>query len=462
MAGKRAGQSVAVSLALTLGSAAVWGLAHLWAGRRVTGVLLMGGYAILVTAITVTLLQAQSELISLAVQPDWLRTFALSALLFAAATVAVVIRSYQLVRPESMPDTARYLSALAVGLLCALVIAPMAYVARLALVSQRVVTSVFAANTAPIPVDPWRGRERVNLLLIGADAAPGRPGVRTDSMTVASIDTRTGETVLFGLPRNLERVPMPAGPARDRFPYGFGGESPYTPGLLNEVFQYAEDYPDMVPGAPRGHRGPTLLKRTISEITGLDITNYAMVDMSGFADIINAMGGVKVTVKQPIVYGRQNEGLIRAGTHKLSGEEALWFGRARTYSDDYVRMGRQKCLMNAVAKQADPVTVLRSFEKLADATMHAVSTDIPQALLPNLIDLSDKVKQAKIKSFQFVPPLINTAYPDYPLIKHKISTILAESESESESKAEPAAPGLARGPHRHTEEDAVTLDSACN
>lgn len=239
-----------MSLALTLGSAAVWGLAHLWAGRRVTGVLLMGGYAILVTAVTVTLLQAQSELISLAVQPDWLRTFALSALLFAAATVAVVIRSYQLVRPESMPDTARYLSALAVGLLCALVIAPMAYVARLALVSQRVVTSVFAANTAPIPVDPWRGRERVNLLLIGADAAPGRPGVRTDSMTVASIDTRTGETVLFGLPRNLERVPMPAGPARDRFPYGFGGESPYTPGLLNEVFQYAEDYPDMVPGAP--------------------------------------------------------------------------------------------------------------------------------------------------------------------------------------------------------------------
>ncbi|GAA4224125.1 anionic cell wall polymer biosynthesis LytR-Cps2A-Psr (LCP) family protein [Streptosporangium album] len=459
MAGKRAGQSVTASLVLTLGSAALWGLAHLWVGRRLTGALLMGIYTALIATIVTALFKAQPELLSLAVQPSWLWTFALCALLFAAATVTVVIRSYQLVRPDSMTGPVRYLSALSVGLLCAMVIAPMAYVARLALVSQHVVTSVFAADTAPIPVDPWRGRDRVNLLLIGADAAPRRPGVRTDSMTVASVDTRTGDTVLFGLPRNLERVPMPAGPARDHFPYGFGGEPPYTPGLLNEVFQYAEDYPGMVPGVPRGHRGPILLKKTISDITGLDITNYAMVDMSGFADIINAMGGVKVTVKQPIVYGRQNEGLIRPGTRKLSGEEALWFGRARTYSDDYVRMGRQKCLMNAVAKQADPVTVLRSFEKLADATMHAVSTDIPQALLPNLIDLSEKVKQAKIKSFQFVPPLINTAYPDYPLIKHKISAILAAENSEA---AAPTGLSLAKDAHTHLRQGVATLDSTCN
>ncbi|SFJ51779.1 transcriptional attenuator, LytR family [Streptosporangium canum] len=457
MAGKRGGLSVRSSLALTLGSAVLWGLAHLWVGRRVTGALLMGIYVTLIAAIVATLFKTKPELLSLAVQPSWLWTFALGALLFAAVTVAVVIRSYQLVRPESLSGPARYLSALAVGLLCALVIAPMVYAARLAFVSQHVVTSVFIANTVPIPVDPWRGHDRVNILLIGADAAPSRPGVRTDSMTVASVDTRTGDTVLFGLPRNLEHVPMPAGPARDRFPYGFGGEPPYTPGLLNEVFQYAEDYPDMVPGAPKGQRGPTLLKRTISDITGLDITHYAMVDMSGFAQIIDAMGGVRVTVKEPIVYGRQNEGLIRAGTRKLSGEEALWFGRARTYSDDYVRMGRQKCLMNAVAKQADPVTVLRSFEKLADVALHAVSTDIPQGLLPNLIDLSDKVKKSKIKSFQFVPPLINTGDPDYRLIKHKVSTILAKSADESSAPS-----GRAKNARKNPAQEAVTLDLACN
>ncbi|GGP97080.1 hypothetical protein GCM10010140_28790 [Streptosporangium pseudovulgare] len=436
-----------------MGSAVLWGLAHLWAGRRAAGIALMGTFVTLVGGIAILLLTSRAELLALIVQPAWLWVFGLAALLFAAATVTVTVRSYQLVRPESLSGPARLLSALAVGVLCALVVAPMAYAARLAYVSQHVVTSIFTADGAPIPVDPWQGRDRINILLIGGDAAANRVGVRTDSMTVASVDTHTGDTVLFGLPRNLEKVPMPPGPARQHFPYGFGGEPPYTPGLLNEVWQYAEDHPDVVPGVPRGHRGPTLLKRTVSGITGLPVHYYAMVDMFGFADIIDAMGGVRVTVRDPIVYGRQNEGLIPAGTRRLTGEQALWYGRARTYSDDYVRMGRQKCLMNAVAKQADPVTVLRSFERLADATMHAVSTDIPQGLLPNLVELAEKVKRSKIRTLQFVPPLINTAYPDYDLIKHKIAATLVK----------PAPPVVAHrdDSQRFRPNTATVLDSVC-
>ncbi|MFD0884038.1 LCP family protein [Streptosporangium algeriense] len=457
MAGNRDHSGIGSGLALTLGSAVLWGLAHLWTGRRVTGTLLMGTYLAIVTTVTSALVTGGPEVLSLIVQPGWLWVFTLGAVLFAVATVAVVVRSYRLVRPRTLSGAARYLSALAVGGLCALVIAPMAYAARLAYISQKMVASVFATSATPIPVDPWNGRERLNILLIGADAAANRTGVRTDSMTVASIDTRTGSTVLFGLPRNLEHVPMPEGPPREHFPFGFGGEPPYTPGLLNEVYQYAEEHPDMVPGVPAGRRGPALLKQTISEFTGLDVTNYVMVDMFGFAKIIDAMGGVKVTIKDPIVYGRQNEGLIPAGTRKLSGEEALWFGRSRTYGDDYVRMGRQKCLMNAVTKQADPVTVLRSFERLAEATAHAVSTDIPRELLPNLIELSEKVKGSKIRSFQFVPPLIDTGNPDYLLIKHKIAHVLARSADSSTTTAS----GSARTAQRHTGNGPASLDTVC-
>jgi LCP family protein required for cell wall assembly len=471
MAGNGGRSGIGSSLALTLGSAVLWGLAHIWVGRRVTGVCLMGIYLTLAAGVTTALLTAGLPLLSLAVQPTWLWTFALVAMLFAAVTVAVIIRSYQLVRPESLSGTARYLSAFAVGLLCALVVAPMAYAARLAYISRSVVNSVFATSTTPLPVDPWDGHERINILLIGADAAPNRPGVRTDSMTVASINTTTGETVLFGMPRNLEDVPMPPGPAHDRFPFGFEGEPPYRLGMLNEIFQYAEDYPEMVPRMSKGHRGPALLKRTISGITGLDVTHYAMVDMRGFIEIVDAMGGVRVTIKDPIVYGRQNEGLITEGTRKLSGEEALWYGRARTYSDDYVRMGRQKCLLNAVVKQADPVTVLSSFEKLAHATMNAVSTDIPQELLPKLIDLSSKVKNSQIKSFQFVPPLINTGSPDYDLIRRKVAAILAEPPAPPvvAAGAGDSAGSGHKGGERHGKQSvgessvqgAVTLDTAC-
>ena len=80
-------------------------------------------------------------------------------------------------------------------------------------------------------------------------------------MTVASVDTATGATTLFGLPRNLEDVPLPSGPARDRFPYGFTGTGETHPGLLNEVFQYAEDHPEVVPRAAKGQRGSPCSRR---------------------------------------------------------------------------------------------------------------------------------------------------------------------------------------------------------
>ncbi|MFF3437656.1 LCP family protein [Streptosporangium sp. NPDC002721] len=461
MAGNTGRTGVGSSLALTLGSAVLWGLAHIWTGRRLTGAFLMGVELILAGAAATAWLTAGPSLLSLAVQPAWLWAFALTAMLVAAAAVAVIVHSYLLVRPESAPPSARYLSAAAVGVLCVLVITPMAYAARLAYLSHNVVTSVFAESVTPIPVDPWKGLKRLNILLVGADAAANRTGVRTDSMTVASVDTRTGDTVLFGLPRNLEDVPMPPGPARDRFPYGFQGEPPYTPGMLNEIYQYAEDYPEMVPRQNKRHRGPTLLKRTISGILGLDIPYYAMVDMRGFVEIVDAIGGVRVRIKDPIVYGRQNEGLIEAGRRRLSGEEALWYGRSRTDSDDYVRMGRQKCLLNAVAKQADPVAVFQSFEKLATAAVDAISTDIPRQLLPDLIELAEKVKDSRIRSLQFVPPLIYSGAPDYHLIRREVISAL-EAPPAPPRSAPALQAGNRRNANRPAETNAVILDSACH
>ncbi|NUR88857.1 MAG: LytR family transcriptional regulator, partial [Nonomuraea sp.] len=326
---------------MTLGSALLWGTAHVATGRQRTGLMLMAVYVALLAVIITAVFGFGPQLFSLAVQPGWLTALMIALFVVALLWTTVIVWSYLLVRPDAGHVAGRTaLAALTAGL-CVLVIVPAIYAGRLAYVSKDVVNSLFT-NSNPSPVvaqDPWNGAERVNFLLIGADAAPSRPGVRTDSMTVASVDTATGATVLFGLPRNLERVPLPAGPARQRFPYGFGGEPPYTPGLLNEIFQYAEDYPDMMPGVHKGQRGPRMLKQTISGILGINVDYYAMVDMAGFADIIDAMGGVRVTVKQPIVYGKYREGLLPAGRHRLSGEQALWFGRSRTDSDDYVRMG---------------------------------------------------------------------------------------------------------------------------
>jgi len=427
------------ALALTLASALVWGIAHFVTGRRVAGSLLLALYVALAAVAAAAVTVYRSDLLHLAVQPDVLQRLSAALIALGVLWVLVVIRSYQILRPLRMSISAKALGAASVAVLCFAVGVPVAWSAHSTYVYRDALTSIFrtgSENGKHVDTeDPFNGQARVNILLLGGDSASDRTGVRTDSMTVASVDTETGDTVLLSLPRNLERFPMPPGPARDRFPYGFTGDGPLNPGLLNEVYEYAEQHPDVVPGVPKNHRGPELLKATIAGVLGLRVDYYILVDMFGFADIVDAMGGVKIKVTEPIPYGLQGA-VLQPGYRTLKGKEALWYGRSRTNSSDYVRMSRQKCLMRAIAEQADPQTVLTSFDKLAAAAKRTLATDIPQELLPALVKLSNKVKDgAEIRSLQFVPPLIYTGNPDFKLIRK-----LASEAVNSDPRAVSAPP----------------------
>jgi LCP family protein required for cell wall assembly len=431
------------ALALTVVSVVLWGFAHLWVGRRAAGLALLAVYWLLVATAVVAVTGFRQGLLHVAVRPDLLTGLTVGALTLGLVWVTVVIRSYQISRPDGELTVRRAAANTTVGVLCVALCVPFGWVARYSQVYQDTLTSIFQSGDGAKQVDvndPWAGRRRVNVLLLGGDAARNRVGVRTDSMTLASVDTHTGDTVLLSLPRNLEHFPMPSGPARGRFPFGFTGDGPGTPGLLNEIYEYAENHPEIVPGVPRGRRGPALISATISEILGQQVDYYILVDMFGFAKIIDAMGGVKMKVDRPIPYGQRGD-VIQPGFRTLHGKEALWYGRSRNDSDDYTRMGRQKCLLRAIAKQANPQRVLTRFEKLATATRRAISTDIPRDLLPALIDLSGKVKGgAKINSLQFVPPLINTVHPDFTQIRRSSDEAISDSEA---AASDSPAPGRA-------------------
>jgi LCP family protein required for cell wall assembly len=470
--GRAAGLPTA--LVLTLASALVWGIAHLWAGRRAAGALLLALYAALVAAGLIAWSSYRDDLYPLAGRPDLINSIAAGVVVLAAVWIAVVVRSYLVVRPDGLAAVSRAAGVAVTLGLCLVIAAPFALATHHMYVWRDTLTSIFktggfGGDGRPVDADdPWKDRPRVNILLLGGDAAANRTGVRTDSMTVASIDTKTGDTVLLSLPRNLERVQLPPGPARDRFPYGFTGDGPGTPGLLNEVYEYAEDHPDVVPGVARNHRGPELLKKTIAGVLAQPVDYYILVDMFGFADIVDAMGGVKVRITQPIPYGR-NGGVLQPGYRTLRGKEALWYGRSRTDSDDYTRMGRQKCLLRAIARQADARTVLTKFDKLATAAKHTLSTDIPQKLLPGLIELSGKMKDgAKIDSLQFVPPLISTANPDYALIRRLAAKAVAPKEKSAQaaptaspSTSRPVAAGGEENPVGGGDSHPVSLEATC-
>ncbi|HLV71142.1 MAG TPA: LCP family protein [Vulgatibacteraceae bacterium] len=413
------------------------GVAHLRAGRVRLGAALLGVQAVLLTAVAIAAGHGRSLVLELSVRPGWLLAVAVGSVVLAGLWAALIIHSYAVLVPEDLSPPLRLAGAAAVSVLCLLAVVPPVTVAHFGRLQRDLVTGTFAEEggagaaarpgrpSAPPGGDPWARIPRLNVLLIGGDADVGRPGIRTDSMTLASIDTRTGNTVLLSLPRNLQNVPVWSGRKRIAFP---------DEELLNAVYETGRERPQVLAGGGRVRDpGAELLKRTVGHILGQPVPYYAMVDMRSFRQIVDAVGGVRVCVAKPIPVPRQQvpAGVLKPGCRRLSGREALWYGRSRTGSSDYARMSRQKCLIWALARQAGPLTVLRSFERLSGVFKRSVSTDVPRRLLPPLVDLAAKIRNAEITSLQFVPPVISTGRPDYGKIRRMAGKAIRDSESGS-------------------------------
>ncbi len=283
------------------------------------------------------------------------------------------------------------------------------------------------------------------MLLVGSDAGPDRIGTRADTLVVAHIDTRTGRTVLFGLPRNLGYAQFPPDSAiAEEFPDGFHDPSnPSSPDyLLNAVYTYGNEHPDLAPADPSEDAGLNLLLSSVSYMLGLDIDYYVRVNMQGFASIIDALGGLDVDVgPEPIPMGGiglhgeavRPFGYIPPGRQHLNGDQALWFARSRTNTTDYARMGRQRCLIQFLVEQKSPADVLSNFRSVAIATTSNVDTNVPQNVLPALAKLADKPKGRALESISFDPSLpdpnepngfFNTGRADVDYMREVVRTVL--------------------------------------
>jgi LCP family protein required for cell wall assembly len=303
---------------------------------------------------------------------------------------------------------------------------------------------------------------RVNVLLIGSDADSHREGIRPDTLIVASIDTRSGDTVLFSLPRNLQRVPFPAGSrAAAAYPRGFtcynAQAGANTDCLLNGIWEWAERnrstfYPrDRQPGL-------TATVQAAEAVTGLRIDNFAMVDMRGFRTLVDAIGGVTLEVPRDIpINGRRTEsgaqvgvtGYIRKGVRRLNGFQALWFARSRSDSDDFDRMRRQRCVLGALVEQADPLAVAAAFPRLARAARENVRTDIPLADVDAWVTLALRVKDASVRSLPFTSAVLNTANPRFSVVHALVRQALRPPDRGAASGTPSAAPtGRDRGKAR--------------
>jgi LCP family protein required for cell wall assembly len=310
-------------------------------------------------------------------------------------------------------------------------------VVRDAFAQAGVVKALFTHNaTATRPdvtkADPWGGRRRVNVLLLGGDSGPNREGTRTDTMMLASLDTRTGRTVTFSLPRNLMNAPFPdSSPLHALYPDGFRGAGDPGSWMLNAVYREVPILHPHVLGTS-ANEGADAIKQAVEGVTGLPVDYYVLVDFTGFKSLVDAMGGVTVNVNVPVAINGQTDagipptGYIEPGPDQhLDGFHALWYARGRYGADDYQRMARQRCVVNAIIDQANPANLLRRYQALASAGKKVVSTDIPKELLPAFVELALHAKEHKAKSVLFrYSDQFNPGDPDFAYVHQLVAKAL--------------------------------------
>jgi LCP family protein required for cell wall assembly len=359
------------------------------------------------------------------------QTLALSVLqvvlaLYAVIWVLLTLDTLRLVRlVKARPSARAGIAAFAVVLLVA-VSGTAAYGAVLAGSARGALSGIFSAAASEPPVDG-----RYNIMLLGGDAGPGRDGMRPDSMSVLSIDANTGQAVSIGVPRDLDPVPFSDGsPMQKIYPDGYGYNDTCDVDVcqLNSIYTEVELYkPKLYPDATKQNSQPGIeaMRDALEGVTGLKIQYYVLIDMEGFAQLVDSLGGVTIDVKEKLPIGGDAQGngvtgWIYPGVQHMNGYTAQWYARSRESTSDYDRMARQRVLEDAILKQFNPVNVATKFQDIAKAGQQVVKTDIPQSMLGYFVDLGMKTRKLPVQNLELVPPTIDPSDPNYDQIHEMV------------------------------------------
>jgi LCP family protein required for cell wall assembly len=434
------------ALLLTVAGAIVPGTAFLASGRRRLGAAVLALFLLLLAGAAWLATSGWRDAVGLAVDSTAIVWLIGAVVALALLWVVVVVTGYRALLPRGVRAWQHVLGALVVLVLCAGVVAPAGAAVRIAAAQRDLLSSVFDdGDSATVTSDPFGGKGEINILLLGGDGGAGREGVRTDTVIVANVQTDTGATTLFSLPRNLENLPFPPdSPLAAVYPNGFqaGSESE---SLLNAVYRNG---PAAHPGilGPTDDPGADFLKLGVGEALGLHIDYYVLVNLDGFSRLVDALGGITVNVNYYVPVGGEPslgtlpDAYIAPGPdQKMDGATALAYARGRFGLSDYLRMDRQRCVLQAIVDAADPVTLLSQYQKLARTTKDIVSTDVPSGVLGGVVDLAFRVKDAGIRSVVFDDTVIAPAYPDYDRIRALVREALAPATGTT-TPATPSAP----------------------
>lgn len=167
--------------------------------------------------------------------------------------------------------------------------------------SSRVASAPLLVGRVHARYQPTDGK--VFVAIIGSDAREGNPdNVNADAIHIAGINTKTMKAGILNFPRD-SWVTIP----------GYGS------GRINEALHAG---------------GPELVAQTLESITGIRIDYWVMVGFEDFRNIVNGLGGVKMTIPQDVYDPLGSGANLEAGMQHLTAEQALSYVRTRkSFSD---------------------------------------------------------------------------------------------------------------------------------
>lgn len=244
-----------------------------------------------------------------------------------------------------------------------------------------------------VPVVDRRGYDLVNILLLGSDDELTTDNFRrTDTMIILSINRSTNTVAMLSLPRDVY-VYIPSGTMnRLNIAYGIGENIGWT------------------------DSGFGLLRQTILYNFGINVHYYALVNFTGFEQIIDTIGGVDIAVdcayedyypvedfdpSRPI---EENYALrtLDIGYYTMDGFDALWYARTRRVSDDFDRGRRQQQILRAIWRKTRDTGMLANLPTLWGQLTEIMQTNLGFEDMLGLLPIALQLDISRIENFYMI------------------------------------------------------------
>jgi LCP family protein required for cell wall assembly len=263
-------------------------------------------------------------------------------------------------------------------------------------------------------VDPGGQYGDEDFLIVGMDSRSGENadmgagdtedagGARSDTVMLVNIPANRKRVVAVSFPRDLAITPLQCeawnpethkyGPLYDEKTKTWGSKNVYTETKLNSAFAFG---------------GPKCLVKEIQKLSGLSINRFIAVDFSGFAKMVEALGGVEVCSKTPLHDYELGTVLEHSGRQRIDGPTALNYVRARQvtteFNGDYGRIKRQQLFLSSLLRSLISEDTLTDLNKLNNVVNMFISNSyVDNVQTKDLVQLGRSLQGMAAGHFTFV------------------------------------------------------------